>query len=114
MQTRLALLARNCRDRMRDPPDSRTRRLSSVQRVRTSQRRGALLAASVPAGPGAGCGRRLLQPLTRERAAKEFLWVRQSVRRQHMNLTLSLVCAQSPRAHVSVFLGPKQPFSRHH
>ena len=54
--------------------------------------------------PGGGA----LQPLTGESAAKGFLYVRQKIRRQHINLTLSLVCAPSPRAHVSVFLGPKQ------
>ena len=43
-QIRLASLARNCGDRVRDPPDSRTRCLSSVQRVRTSQ----FLPAPVP------------------------------------------------------------------
>ena len=40
VQIRLALPARNCRNRVRDPPDSRTRCFSSVQRVRTAQSRG--------------------------------------------------------------------------
>ena len=35
---------------------------------------------------------------------------RPNARRQHINLTLSLVCALSRRAQVSVFLGPEQPF----
>ena len=52
-QIRLALPARNCRNRMRDPPDSGTRCLSSEQRVRTSQIRRAPFGASVPAGPSA-------------------------------------------------------------
>ena len=53
VQIRLALLARNCRIRMRYPPDSRTRCQSSVQCVRTAQFRRALLGPSVPAGPSA-------------------------------------------------------------
>ena len=53
VQTRLASLARGCRKRMRDPADSRVRCLSSVQRVRTSQFRGAFLSMSVLAGPSA-------------------------------------------------------------
>ena len=49
VQIRLASLSRNFRDRMRDPPGSRARCLSSVQCVRTSKSKGALLGASVPA-----------------------------------------------------------------
>ena len=51
MQIRLAMLARNCRNRVRNPPDSRTHCLFSVQRVRTSQIKRAPLGASGPAGP---------------------------------------------------------------
>ena len=50
---RLASLARNCGDRLHDPPGSRARCLSSVQCVRTAQCRRALLGAIVPVGPSA-------------------------------------------------------------
>ena len=42
VQIRLASLAKNCGDRMHDPPGSRARCLSSVHCVRTAQCRGAL------------------------------------------------------------------------
>ena len=45
--------ARNFGDRMRDPPDSRTRCQSSVQHVRPSQIRSAPFGASVPTDPSA-------------------------------------------------------------
>ena len=48
--------------------------------------------------------------MTGEQPWKGFFWVRQSVTREHTNLTLSLVCALSQLARVSVFLGPKQLF----
>ena len=50
-----------------------------------------------------------MDPLTREQPRMIFC-DRQYARTQHINLTFSLVCALSPRAHVSVFLGPRQPF----
>ena len=53
VQIRLALLARDCRNIMRNPFDTRTRCLSSVQRVRTSQIRVVPSGALVPAGPSA-------------------------------------------------------------
>ena len=53
MKSRLALSGRNCVNGMRDPPHSRTCRLSLVHHVRTSQLKGAPLSASVPAGAGA-------------------------------------------------------------
>ena len=48
VQDGLASFARHCRHRMRDPADSRNRRLFSVQRVRTSQLRRAPHGAPVP------------------------------------------------------------------
>ena len=53
VQIRLASLAWGCRNRMRDPPNSRVRCLSSAQRVRTSQIRRAPLGASVLSSPSA-------------------------------------------------------------
>ena len=55
-----------------------------------------------------------MHPLTREQPANDFLCDRQKARRQHINFTLSLECALSPHAHVSVFLGPRQPFFGKH
>ena len=57
-----------------------------------------------------GRGRRLIHPLTGEQPASDFLCDRQNARRHYTNLTLSLECALPPRAHVSVFLGPRQSF----
>ena len=53
VQIRLASHATDCGDRVHDLPGSRARCLSSVQCVRTSQSSGAVLGASVPAGPSA-------------------------------------------------------------
>ena len=53
VEGRLASSARYCRYRVRDPADSRNRRLSPVQRVRTSQLREAPHGAPVPADTGA-------------------------------------------------------------
>ena len=53
VQMRLASLARNCGDRVHDPPSSRASCLSTVQHMPTSQTRGALPCVSVSASPSA-------------------------------------------------------------
>ena len=65
VKIRLALFTRSCSHGMRDPLHSRIRRHSPVQRVRTSQLRGAPLGASVLAGPSAS---RRVQLATRSSA----------------------------------------------
>ena len=55
-----------------------------------------------------------MHPLTGEQPANDFLCERQKAWRQHINFTLSLECALLPRAHVSVFFGPRHPFPSKH
>ena len=49
-----------------------------------------------------------------EQPTNEFVCDRHQAMRQHINVTLSLESALPPCAHVSVSLGPRQPFPSKH
>ena len=87
VQIRLASLARNFRDRMRDPPDSRPRCLFSLQCVPTAQSSGALFGAMAPVD--ASASRRCPQAAGSSALVREFTQGRQPMlwaHRQYLRL----------------------------